>query len=158
VQVRQIGDLMHPGACSLCGSGNCDRGYVDLGIYFDYEGQVYLCMTCIDQVIETVGGLLPDQALHLKEVSEEIAKKNRELEEENAGYRNKLDSWYTLLDGAIDFRADNPNAKSDDPTGAESSSEPANGTSGGEPVAKESTPKRRPNDSSRPKQRNRPVL
>ena len=61
MQVRSMGELMHPASCCVCGNGTCDDGYLDLGVYYDYEGQMYLCMTCATQAGETIGMFTPEE-------------------------------------------------------------------------------------------------
>lgn len=75
---------MHPGSCCVCGSGNCDDGYLDLGVYYDYEGTMYLCMTCAYQAGETVGLYTPDEVKltqqQLSDAMTQIAALTEELE------------------------------------------------------------------------------
>jgi hypothetical protein len=97
VQVRQLGSLLHPGACALCGSGNCDDGYVDTGVYYEYEGQVYFCMTCAHQIVNAIGCLLPDESEHLRDLNSEMATRVTELENENRQLRDNLAAWNNLL-------------------------------------------------------------
>src|SRR5690349_9541715 len=77
--VRNQGELMHPACCTTCGSGSCDEGFVDLGTYYDYEGQLYICMFCVYGITETVGLLNRFEIDFLKNKSEELATQNSEL-------------------------------------------------------------------------------
>lgn len=97
VQVRSQGELRHPGACALCGNGNCDDGYVDLGIYYDYEGQVYLCMNCIEQVIHAVDGLTTEEAAFLKEIDTNLKNENTRLTEELQVANERNAKWTDLI-------------------------------------------------------------
>lgn len=73
---------MHPGSCMVCGSGNCDDGYLDLGVFYDYEGTCYLCMTCAYQAGETVGLYTPDEVASQLSLIEELRVQNAELTKE----------------------------------------------------------------------------
>lgn len=150
VQVRQLGDLQHPGACALCGNGTCNRGYVDLDIYYDYEGQVYLCMFCAEDVAELIGALLPAQSTHLETLNSEIAVKLKELEAENERLNSELSTWRSLIDDALDRRNARTDVEQSEQPSAEPSSEPADGAVKGKPVAKKSTSGRRLTNSSQP--------
>lgn len=88
VQVRKIGELRHPGTCALCGNATCLEGYVDLDIYYEYEGNVYLCMNCVKQVCFVVGALLPDESKHLNELNLEMAQLVKSLKEQLSDYQH----------------------------------------------------------------------
>ena len=152
VQVRQLGELLHPGACALCGNGTCVDGYLDTSIFYDYEGTVYLCMRCVEQMCKVVGALLPEEVNSLREHTEAIAQKCSLLEAENNVLRSKLDAWYTVIDGAIDYRASDSTpdseTKPEQPDEPGSTPEPATGSASRKPVAKKSVARRRPNDTT----------
>lgn len=116
VQVRGRGELMHPGACALCGSGNCDDGYIDVGVYYEYEGQVYFCKTCMDEIIGVAGGLPSEEAEFLKAVAEEASLKLKAVEADNERLRTRLDHFDALF-------PDVTSHKSPDVTSTESESE-----------------------------------
>ncbi len=104
VQLIGRSQLMHPGCCALCGSGNCEDGYVDTGIYYDYEGQVYFCMTCVEQIINVVGGFTGDQTAML---NAELAGKVTELssvKEELETARGRVQQYDALLSGLASAR------------------------------------------------------
>ncbi len=82
VQLVGLGELLHPGTCMLCGSGNCEEGYARLGVYYDYEGEQYLCRTCTIQVSELFGCLTPEEAGHLQETAADYAKVNEAVSRE----------------------------------------------------------------------------
>ena len=154
VQVRHLGSLIHPGACALCGSGNCEAGYLDTGVYYEYEGQVYFCMTCVHQMINAVGGLLPDEVLHLKGEMSEIAKSHTRLEEENAELHDRLSTWNSVIaraasDGLLGVPI-GPVQQSNDGDVTESVKVSADG----KPIPTKSVTKRRPNDASQSTVRN----
>lgn len=76
---RGVGDLLFPGSCCVCGNGTNSAGYVDIGVYFDYEGQVYLCITCLTEAAETGGMLSIEQSEFLKDLCTKVATENEEL-------------------------------------------------------------------------------
>lgn len=49
------GEMLHPGSCMVCGSGDPERTYLTLGVFFDYEGSMYICHLCGAQIGETLG-------------------------------------------------------------------------------------------------------
>ena len=100
VQVRELGQLRSPGTCALCGNGTCLEGYVDLDIYYEWEGQVYLCMNCARQVAQVVGALLPDQAEFLQATLEKV-QTELTLTKAELSHANEQLSAYGTLFGSI---------------------------------------------------------
>lgn len=139
VQLVSLGQLMHPGCCALCRTGNCDEGYVDLNIFFDYEGQIYLCMDCVNnEVIPATGGFTLDVAevarQNVKELNALVIELRADLEKSNdrlAKYDDLFGSAISTSASVIDAAMDvtetvfDANAGSDD------------GSEAGEPVAAE---------------------
>lgn len=151
VQVIQAGSLGHPGTCALCGSGTCELGYVDLDIYFEWEGNVYLCMWCAKQVAKVIGCLNPEESKHLEELNLSIAQELKETKEKLNDYSALADvisRAFNLSPSAVARgNGDKPSSQS------EGQPEPASESdvSGAEqkPVATKPGPKRRPNDPAR---------
>lgn len=154
MQVVGLGDLMHPGACALCGNGTCVDGYLNTSIFYDYEGTVYLCMRCVEQLCTVVGALLPDEVKSLREHTEQIAAKCSELEAENNELRDRVNSWDSVLSGAfpdgVPSTTVNEGSEDKQPDPVES----VTGSAGRKPVAKKSTPSRRSHDASQSASRN----
>lgn len=120
MQVRNIGELMHPGACCVCGSGTCQQGYIDIGVYYDYEGQMYLCMTCLTEAAETAGMLSLEESEHLIEQNKQLAAEltdltatNKELSEQNEQFNNLL---RPLAERSVADRLISISVPSDSPT------------------------------------------
>lgn len=67
MQVLGIADLRHPGTCMVCGNGTHPDGYVDLGVWYEYEGNCYICSLCLKQAAEVIGCLVPEEAKALQE-------------------------------------------------------------------------------------------
>lgn len=154
MQVVGIGDLLHPGACALCGNGTCVDGYLNTSIFYDYEGTVYLCMRCVEQLCKVVGALLPDEVTRLREDTENIAKRCTELEAENNDLRSRVNSWDAVLVGAglsgVSSPTVNEGSEDEHPNDPES----VTGSAGRKPTAKKSTASRRPHDSTQSASRN----
>lgn len=97
MQLRTRGELMHPGTCMCCGSGVCDEGYLDLGVFFDYEGTMYLCHTCTTQAGETIGMFTPDQVNSQLSLLEQLT-------QENAKYKEELDRVRPVIDSIANLQ------------------------------------------------------
>lgn len=149
VQVRRLGELMPPGACALCGNGTCLEGYVDLDIFYDYEGQVYLCMNCARDVAKTIGCLLPGESTHLENLNRDVAAELKETQEKLAHAQSRLDAYDSVISGAFA----NPVTRTG--TNVQSAAQPSSdvkppvGTGAGESEPKKSVTRKRPNDVTR---------
>lgn len=97
MQVRGIGDLMHPGACAVCGNGNNTNGYVDIGVYYEYEGQVYLCMLCAEEFVATIGGATADELLVTAELTSRSLEENEQLKSEVEKLNGELEQYRNLM-------------------------------------------------------------
>lgn len=84
MQLRTRGELQHPGSCMVCGSGVCDLGYVDLGVFYDYEGTMYLCHACVTQAAEIIGMFTPEQVESQRQLLDDLTS-------QNAQYKDELD-------------------------------------------------------------------
>lgn len=154
VQVRQLGELMHPGACALCGNGNNENGYVDLGVYYEYEGQVYICIDpCMHQVINMIGCLLPSESEHLRDLNSTLADRVKELEEANAVVVSRLSAFNSLLSGAINDGTITLPVIEDEGPEPEDAFEFAGITDSGESEVTESTSEQGPDDVKQSKLR-----
>lgn len=103
MQLRNVGELMHPACCAVCGNGACEEGYVDLGVYYDYEGQIYLCMTCINKdLVEVVGLLSKSEIEFLQEQSEELSVANKQLISSLEKANERLSHYDSLLAKSFD--------------------------------------------------------
>jgi hypothetical protein len=100
-QVRNAGQLMHPGSCLSCGSGTRQEGYIDLGTYFDYEGQMYLCAFCLEEAAEIFGMLSIAEAKFLREQSEKAALENEQLKEALTHANRRLRAYDDILDASF---------------------------------------------------------
>lgn len=162
VQVIGRAQLKHPGACALCGNGTCDEGYVNTGIYFDYEGHIYLCMRCAIQIAETIGCLTPPESLHLVTLSEEVIKERDLYKEQLEDATNRLQHFDALIgplitDGTVTVNSSDPEPETVEVGTGESgpSSEPA--VSGAEPDSEPTEPVKKsgPTNSKRTPVRDR---
>lgn len=91
---RTRGDLRHPGSCACCGGDNPEITYVDFGIYFDYEGTMYICETCFREAVQVMGFFTPE------EVADQLAQLNS-LIEQNAALTSELNNARPILDSVL---------------------------------------------------------
>lgn len=140
MQVRSMGELMHPASCSVCGSGNCEKGYLDLGVFYDYEGQVYLCMICATQAGETIGLYTPDEVKQNVDLINELAAENAKLKEELNDYRPIIDKLTDVFGIKLVDPSDpaSINAYEVPEQVVEESSNDSEGSAVGEPITEES--------------------
>lgn len=125
IQVRQPGQLMHPGCCTVCGYGGADREYVDPAIWFDYEGQIYFCTDCTIQLGETIGMSTPQEFAHLKALYEENAARLKAQEDELNDLRGLRDAVISVTSASISSDPGNATNHSDEePTEPELIPEP----------------------------------
>ena len=102
MQLRGRGDgLMHPASCMVCGNGNCEQGYVDTGVNFDYEGQMYLCVLCVSQAAETAGMLGIELSRFLREQNESLAEKNAQVTELLRKTNDELEHYRALFPSPV---------------------------------------------------------
>lgn len=154
IQPRSRGDLRHPGTCACCGGSDPDRTYVDFGIYYDYEGTMYICSTCFTEAVHVMGYFTPD------EVEQQLTQLNSLLDE-NAQLKKELENARPILNAVA-----NLNLSVADPAGdSDSSSDPdsvedVEGTEAGESEVTESdSSEGRSNASgSKPRDRSKPII
>lgn len=91
-QVRSRGELMAPGTCAVCGNGTCDDGYLDLDVFVDYLGTLYLCLTCLTEAGETIGMYTAEQVKTTEALMSSMAKVNEDLTQELKHARPVIDS------------------------------------------------------------------
>ena len=101
VQLVGLGELLHPGKCMICGNGNCELGYVRLGIFYDYEGEQYLCATCLTQCAELIGCLTSEEANHLQDQAKALAASNKQLMEELENATERLDIFESAIRASL---------------------------------------------------------
>lgn len=106
-RVQHVGraDLQAPGCCILCGTGDNDEGFVNFGTYIDYHGQVYLCYTCTIEVAEVIGCLIPAEAVHLKELANNVQAQNVRLNLDLDAANERLHSFDLILGSVRDSSA-----------------------------------------------------
>ena len=111
MQLRNMGELGHPAACAVCGNGTCDEGYVDIGVYYEYEGMMYLCIPCLTEAAETGGMLSIEQVRELKEITNEALAENKVLKTRQVKMNERLKHYDALLG----INADGVPTVTDDP-------------------------------------------
>jgi hypothetical protein len=95
--IKSRGQLMVPGTCMVCGNGNFEGDYLDLGVFFDYEGHMAMCKTCVVQAGETVGMFTADEHLELLKKFNDAVTDHEHMEQELENVRNQLASARNLL-------------------------------------------------------------
>lgn len=154
IQPRSRGDLRHPGACACCGGSDPDRTYVDFGIYYDYEGTVYICDICYRESVQVMGFFTPE------EVEQQLSQLNSLLDE-NAALKKELDNARPILAAiaslsipVIDSSGDSDSVSNSD------APEDAEGTEAGEPEITEHADSEGRSDSSgtKPRDRSKPII
>lgn len=115
VQLVGLGELLSPAKCMICGNGTCDEGYARLGVFYDFEGEQYLCRSCVVQIAELFGCLTPEEANHLQEQSVYLAEalnvSSKELETANERLRVFYDALASInpdLPGLLSASTGNP--------------------------------------------------
>lgn len=152
VQIRQRNELLAPACCAICGNGTCLDGFIDPGIFYEWEGQVYFCMNCAKEIARAVGSLTPEESRYLEGLNEKMA-------QELAETREKFNDFRAIAD--LIERLTGTNAASlsislsEDATAvAASVTAPADGSETRKPVAKKSVASSRSNDAAQPPVRN----
>lgn len=91
ILLKSRGELNHPGSCMVCGGSDEERNYVDLGVFYDYEGNCYLCDLCGTQVGEVLGLFTPDEI-------KDLVKQGNDLAAANEAMRKELDHARPIVD------------------------------------------------------------
>ena len=142
------GDLGLPGCCFSCGNGNFDYGYVDLGIWHDEVGNLYLCGTCTQQVTGVYGCLTQEESEYITAVGNQLAAENIKLKQELTRANERL----SLFDDALRNLVVNDDG--DVRRVSTSISTTSSGTDEGEPVTEESVKVFNPSGTSKSKSSN----
>lgn len=95
------GEMLHPGTCMICGSGDPERTYLDVGVFFDYEGSMYICILCGTQIGETLGLFTPEEVNIQTEAIANLQAKVDSMEEELAHARPIMVGVRGLLDDLV---------------------------------------------------------
>lgn len=97
MHLKGIGDLLFPGTCCVCGNGTYEHGYVQLGVYYEYEGEMYLCLTCLTEAAEIGGMLSLEQGVVLKDLAIKVSEQNKALRELVKGLSEKVELYESAL-------------------------------------------------------------
>ncbi len=148
--------MVHPASCMVCGSGNCEEGYVNLGVFYEYEGTMYLCFNCLVQAAEIIGCLTPAEAKVNHELATDATSKNVELLEKLGVANERLAFYDGLVSGAfanagVDVASIVSNLNPSSAKLDASSETPTVEAAGGESEAKEPVKSTGPADSKQSK-------
>lgn len=155
LQLRSRGELLHPGSCAICGSSDPERTYVDTGIFYDYEGRIYICNICGTQIGEILGLFTPDEIELTNKQLDESLTKIVVLEKELEDARPIMDS-ITSMFGNLSSSNSEPSVPADsEPEGSsETSDEVTSDAVSGEPEVTEPVSKPGRTDTSGSKRGN----
>ena len=155
MQQRSLGELKHPGSCCVCGNGNSDQTYLELGVFFDYEGNLYVCTPCVEQIINTWGAYTAEEMAAALEGANTNFEQITRLEEELANVRTQLSAARVMLASSITGRdfADLVSEGTESADGV--SAEPVSVPDAGEPEVKEPVSKPGRTDTGSVKSSNR---
>lgn len=152
MHVIGLGQLLHPGSCMVCGSGNSQDGYLSFGVFYDYEGHQYLCMDCALEAAETIRCLTPEETSHLMAQCESLATENAELMSKLEAANERLKAYDTLFGSVVNSGVGNDAVIGDSADKGDAvTSENADK---GESESKEPAEKPGPNDATLLKSRN----
>lgn len=157
MQIKSLGELQLPGTCMECGNGNFDGDYLDLGVFFDYEGHMAMCKTCVVQAGETVGMFTAEEHLKLLKDFNDLLVAHNDKEQELDNVRNELNAALTLLGASSDgYGLNRPDSV--EPLAKSATSDAiAEGADSGEPEVTESTVSAGRSDTSGPEQSDAPA-
>lgn len=146
---------MAPGTCMECGRGNYDGDYLDLDVFFDYEGHMAMCKDCVVQAGETVGMFTAEEHLDLLKKFNDAVVEHERMESELENVRSQLASARNLLAGYLSADVDSTTNVESEPESSDS-----DGTSevsdSGEPEVEEPVLSTGRSNTSGTKSRNTP--
>lgn len=120
MQYRSAGELKVPATCAVCGAGDREEGYVDLDLFVEFHGSVYLCMICFTQAADLVGMFTPEQVAHLTKQIETLLEENQLLTSELADANERNRNLSGVLASQFNVSNDVPNGKNPDSNPTES--------------------------------------
>jgi hypothetical protein len=106
VKFLAMGELPSPGSCFICGNGTNEDGYVDTGVWLEYIGEGLICHTCVIQVGECIGMMIPDEVKFINDAMANLATENARLERDNGVLNERLTAYDTVIGNslsAVDF-------------------------------------------------------
>lgn len=141
IKLTAKGYLSPPSSCLVCGNGNCEEGYLDLGTYIDYYGQAYMCWFCVVQAAETISCVIPEDAAKMEAMMQEVVESRDSLAKELETANERINA-YSIILGPINLPVPVPgefSSDSADPAQAELdfTELDSEGSTDGEPVTEE---------------------
>lgn len=157
IQQRSRGDLGFPGSCACCGGSDPERTYVDFGIWYDYEGSVYICSTCFTEAVQVMGFFTPEEVQETFDQLNAMLRENAQLKKELEDARPILNAVANLGGSLVAPVSGDSDSNSD--LDAEEADSGSSGTDedavSGESEVKESPVSEGRGDTSGTKPRNR---
>lgn len=103
------GSLLAPACCASCGGSDAERRYLDLGLFYDFEGQVYFCTICVEEMAETIGLLNSTELEFLQELNTKLAADYSELKNRYEEEHERLQHFDSLFAGLTGPSSDDVN-------------------------------------------------
>ena len=103
VQRIGTGQLLPPGTCILCGTGQCDDGFIDIGVNVEWFGQIYFCAICGLEIGGSVGAYSSAEVNHINGLFNVAVEERNALKERLDGAESEL----TTLRSAISIVSSN---------------------------------------------------
>lgn len=97
MKLQGLGEIPHPANCFICGTGNCEAGYLNTGIWHDFVGNLLICVPDLIKMAEKVGCLAPSVNELLTQSNKDLVKANAELTEQNEKLNGKIRSYRDIL-------------------------------------------------------------
>lgn len=158
VQIRQRAELQPPAICAMCGNGTCRDGYVDVDVWYEWEGQVYFCHNCGLEIARALGCLPPDQTQFLIGQNQDFAKELASLKEAHERATSRLAIYDSVIAGAATSDPALMDAEQGTLFESADSNAPAPTADAGEPKSKEPVKSARRGDVKRSTVRNSPGI
>lgn len=67
------------GSCLKCGSSSSKRSYIDLEVFIDFEGGLFLCTVCVTEFGHELGFMTEDKHESVKQNNQKLLASNKEL-------------------------------------------------------------------------------
>lgn len=149
MQLIGLGELPPPAQCFVCGNGSCEAGYVNLGVWAEFVGNLLVCTPCLVQAAELAGCLAPIIRTTMEQHIANLQKYSRELEDKVASQDEQLRSYRSVINNlhGVDSGAVN-NAITQPPSGNNDLGESVVSGTSGESELIESSDERGPDDLS----------
>jgi hypothetical protein len=108
VRFLGLGDLPSPGSCFICGSGTREEGYVDCGLWLEFIGEALICHTCVIQIGEVIGMMIPEEVKVIHDTAAGLASENAKIKLELEAANERLAHYDSIFSAAFPSASINP--------------------------------------------------